>query len=90
MENKNLKLQQMYTEAVQNQQKGNSAVAEDLYKKILKELPNHVNTQGNLGALYAQIGRDAEAKVLLQNVLKIEPYNINANSNLGIVFTHLS
>ena len=58
MENKNLKLQQMYTEAVQNQQKGNSAVAEDLYKKILKELPNHVNTQGNLGALYAQFGKD--------------------------------
>ncbi len=89
MENKNLKLQQMYTEAVQNQQKGNSAVAEDLYKKILKELPNHVNTQGNLGALYTQTGRDAEAKDLLQKVLKIEPYNVNANSNLGIVFTHL-
>lgn len=40
MENKNLKLQQMYTKAVQNQQKGNSAVAEDLYKKWTK-IPQH-------------------------------------------------
>ena len=89
MNEKNLKLQQMYTEAVQNQQNGNYDIAENLYKKILKEIPNHTNTQGNLGALYAQTGKDEKSLGLLKSVLKIEPSNVNANSNLGVVFTHL-
>ena len=89
MDNKNLELKNIYISAVKNQQKGNSKIAENLYKKILKEIPNHISTQCNLGALYVQTGKNKKAMDLLQNVLQIEPNNINANTNLGIVFTRL-
>ena len=89
MNDKNLELEKIYTLAIENQQKGNSEIAEKFYKKILKELPNHVNTQSNLGALYAQTGKSEKALSLLQSVLQIEPNNINACSNLGVVFTQL-
>ena len=89
MNDENLKLKEMYISAVENQQKGNSEIAENLYKKILEEIPNHINTRSNLGALYAQTGKTEKAVELLQKVLKIEPNNINANGNLGIAFTQL-
>ena len=37
MDKKNLELKEIYTEAVNNQQKGNFEIAENLYKKILNE-----------------------------------------------------
>ena len=89
MNDKNSELEKIYTLAIENQQKGNFEIAEKFYKKILKELPSHVNTQSNLGALYAQTGKSEKALSLLQSILQIEPNNINVNSNLGVVFTQL-
>ena len=86
MNDKNLELKEIYKSAVDNHQKGNSEIAENLYKKVLKKMPNHINTQTNLGALYAQTGKKEEAKNVLQNVLQIEPNNVSANANLGVVF----
>jgi tetratricopeptide (TPR) repeat protein len=86
MEDKNLNLQETYTSAVQNQQKGNFAVAENLYKKILKKMPAHVNTLSNLGTVYLQINDIEKATFFLQGALKIDPNSIIANSNLGVVF----
>ena len=90
MEDKNLKLQEMYTAAVQNQQKGNFVEAENLYKKILKEMPTHVNTLSNLGTVYLQINDIEKATFYLQDALKIDPNSLIANSNLGVVFNHSS
>ena len=90
MNDKNSELTEVYIKAVVNHQKGNLEAAEDLYKKILEQLPSHINTQSNLGGLYAQTGELEKATHLLQNVLQIEPNNINANSNLGIVFNKLT
>ena len=36
MNNKNSELEKIYTLAIENQQKGNSEIAEKFYKKILK------------------------------------------------------
>ena len=82
MDKKNLELKEMYAEAANNQQKGNFETAENLYKKILKVNPNHVNTQNNLGTLFMQMGNNKKAMELLQKVLQIEPNNVNANENL--------
>ena len=64
MDKKNLELKEMYAEAVNNQQKGNFETAENLYKKILKVNPNHINTQNNLGALFMQMGNNKKAETL--------------------------
>ena len=90
MNDKNSVLTEVYIKAVVHHQKGNLEDAENLYKKILEQLPNHINTQSNLGGLYAQTGESEKATRLLQNVLQIEPNNVNANSNLGIVFNKLT
>ena len=89
MNDKNLDFTEVYIKAVVHHRKGNLEVAENLYKKILEKLPNHINSQSNLGGLYAQIGKSEKAMRLLQNVLQIQPNNVNANSNLGVVFTKL-
>ena len=90
MNNQNSKLREASIKAVTHHQKGDLEVAENLYKKILEQFPHHINTQSNLGGLYAQTGQPEKAMRLLQNVLKTEPNNINANANLGIVFTYLT
>ena len=90
MNDKNSVLTKVYTKAVVHHQQGSFEVAENLYKEILEQLPNHINTQSNLGGLYAQTGELEKAMHLLQNVLQIEPNNLNANSNLGIVFNKLT
>ena len=89
MNDKNSELTEIYISAVVHHQKGNFETAENLYKKILKQLPNHINAQCNLGGLYVQTGKKNDAKSILQDVLRIEPNNINANANLAIVFNHL-
>ena len=90
MDKKNLELKEIYAEAVNNQQKGNFETAENLYKKILKVNPNHINTQNNLGALFMQMGNNKKAMERLQKILEIEPNNVNANENLGIIFNELA
>ena len=90
MNDKNSVLTEIYAKAVTHHQKGDLEVAKNLYEEILEKLPNHINTQSNLGGLYAQLGKPEKAKPLLKNVLKIEPNNINANSNLGVAFTKLT
>ena len=89
MNDKNSVLTEVYIKAVVHQRKGNLEVAENLYRKILEQLPNHINTQNNLGGLYLQRGELEKAMHCLQSVLQIEPNNVNANSNLGVVFTRL-
>ena len=57
MNDKNSELTEVYIRAVVHHQKGDLEVAENLYKKILEKLPNHINAQNNLGGLYAQKGK---------------------------------
>ena len=80
-------LEKLYASAVENHLKGNQKVAKDLYKKILEAKPNHINTQTNLGALYAQFGERKKAMNIFEKILEIEPNNVNANENLGLLLT---
>jgi Tfp pilus assembly protein PilF len=90
MEDKISELKDWYASAVKNQQEGKAEIAEELYKKILNQAPNHVNTQSNLGALYAQTGQTEKALDLLQSVVKNDSKHINANINLGVVFNRMA
>ena len=75
--------------AVQNHQKNNLEVAENLYKKILEKDPNHFQSICFLGTLSIQIKKFERAKKLLNKAVGIQPNNANVNNNLGIVNNEL-
>ena len=56
MDKKNLTAEETYVLAVQNQQKNNFQVAENLYKETLKTNPNHVEAHANLGIVFRKLG----------------------------------
>ena len=53
---KNLTVEETFALAVQNQQKNNLQVAENLYKETLKTNPNHVDAHNNLGLIFKELG----------------------------------
>ena len=60
-EKKNLTIEETFALAVQNQQKNNLQVAENLYKETLKTNPNHAVAHCNLGTVFKQLGKDQQA-----------------------------
>ena len=56
MKKKNLTTKETFDLAVQNQQKNNLQVAENLYKETLKTNPNHVEAHNNLGIVFKELG----------------------------------
>ena len=75
--------------AVQNHQKNNLKVAENLYKKILKTNPNHFESIFYLGTLLGQVKRFDLAKQLLYKAIQIQPNYAPAQSNLGAILKEL-
>ena len=65
MYKKNLTIKETFALAVQNQQKNNLQVAENLYSEILKTDPNHFGSIFYLGTLLVQTKRFELAKPLL-------------------------
>ena len=57
--------------------------AEELYKKILKYNPNHLDALNNLASIYNYKKKHEQAKDLLEFVLKIQPNNTDALNNYG-------
>ena len=88
-EKKNLSTKETFDLAVQNHQKNNLEVAENLYKKILEKDPNHFQSICFLGTLSIQIKNFERAKKLLNKAIGIQPNNANVNNNLGIVNNEL-
>ncbi len=88
-EKKNLTTKETLDLAIQNHQKNNLRVAENLYKKILEKDPNHLDSNFLLGSLSAQIRNFDLAKQLLNKAIQIEPGHANAHNNLGIVFQEI-
>ena len=64
-EKKNLTTKETFDLAVQNHQKNNLQVAENLYKEILKTNPNHFESIYYLGTLSVQTKNFDKAKQLL-------------------------
>ena len=88
-EKKSLTIDETFALAVQNRQKNNLQVAENLYKEILKTNPDHFESIFDLGTLLAQIKRFDLAKPLIQKAIKIQPNYARAYNNLGNVLSEL-
>ena len=88
-EKKNLTIEETFALAVQNHNKNNLQVAENLYKKILKTNPNHFDSIFYLGTLLVQTKRFDLAKPLLQKAIQINPNYADVHNNLGIVLEEL-
>jgi len=88
-EKKNLTVEDTFALAVQNQQKNNLQVAENLYKETLKINPNHVDAHNNLGIVYKELGEFQKAVDCHQKAIQIQPEDAYAHYNLGLVFKEL-
>ena len=86
---KNLTTEETFVLAVQNHQKNNLQVAENLYKETLKTNPNHVDAHNNLGIILLQSGNLQKAKSCYEKVIEINPNHASAHNNLGLVFNQL-
>ena len=85
-EKKNLTAKETFVLALNNHQKKNFQVAENLYKKILKMNSNHFESIFLLGTLCAQSRNFDEAKKLLYKATQINPNFADAHNNLGNFF----
>ena len=61
-EKKSLTTEETFALAVQNRQKNNLQVAENLYNETLKTNPNHVDAYYNLGNVFQKLGENQKAK----------------------------
>jgi len=78
-----LSVQQAFNLAVQHHQGGRLRAAEQLYRQILDQEPNHAQTWGNLGlALQAQ-GQLGEAMAAYRRAVVLQPDYAEAYCNLG-------
>ena len=88
-EKKNLNTEETFALAVQNHQKNNLKVAENLYKETLKTNPNHVDAHNNLGIVFKELGELQKAVDCYQKVIQIQPDDAYGYYNLGLVFKQL-
>ena len=88
-EKKNLSIEETFGLAVQNHQKNNHQVAENLYKKILKINPNYAGVYYNLGAMYKKLDKYQKAIDCYEKAINIDPNYVQAHINLGIVYKEL-
>ena len=89
MVKKNLTIKEIFALAIQNHQKNNLKVTENLYKEILKINPSHVYAHNNLGIVLKELGEDQKAISSFQKAIEIQPNYIDAYYNLGIVLREL-
>src|SRR5579862_7196155 len=72
--------------AVQHHQAGRLGEAEDIYRRILTTVPNHVRALHMLGLLAGQTGHKDAAIELVLSALKLDPSLAEAHSNLGNIY----
>ena len=88
-EKKNLTIKETFTLAVQNHQKNNLKIAENLYKEILKINPNHASANNNLGIVFKALEEHQKAMCCYQKAIQIQPNYADAHNNLGNVLKEL-
>ena len=85
----NLTTKETFALAVQNHQKNNLKVAENLYKKILKTDPNHASAYNNLGLVFQAFAEFQKARSCYEKAIEIQPNYANAYNNLGLALKEL-
>jgi predicted O-linked N-acetylglucosamine transferase (SPINDLY family) len=78
-----LSIQRAFDSALQHHRAGRLHEAEQLYRLILAQRPEHIDAMQNLGLIAQQAGRIDVAVDLLRRVIALGPNNAEAYSNLG-------
>ena len=78
-----LTIRQAFDLALQHHQAGRLPQAEQFYRQILAEQPEHADALHYLGVIAHQAGRNDIAMDLIRRALSIRPDNAEAYSNLG-------
>ena len=86
---KNLTTKEIFALAVQNHQKNNLKVAENLYNKLLEINPNHLNANNNLGIIFEKLDQSKKAIRYFKKAIQINPDYADAYYNLGKIFNEL-
>ena len=76
-------------QAVTAHKEGKLEEAESLYRSILKEQPEHLDANNNLGIILKNNGRLEEAEISFKKAIEVKPDFAEAHNNLGNIITAL-
>jgi predicted O-linked N-acetylglucosamine transferase (SPINDLY family) len=76
-------IQQTFDQAVRHHQAGQLPEAEQLYREVLAQNPEHALAMHNLGVIAHQTGRNELAVELIARAVAIKPNYAEAHCNLG-------
>ena len=86
----NDKLEDLLGQAFRNQQDGKLREAAALYRRALKQNPNHGVALHMLGVISYQCGDPDEAVILVSKAVQLHPNDPEIHNNLGIILNNLS
>ena len=78
-----------FARAVQLQREGRTTAAEDLYRTVLADDPDHAGALHELGTLRLQAGEFTEAAEFFSRLIGCDPNSSSAHNNLGIALERL-
>ena len=87
--NKNLTINEVFSQAVKNHQEGKTYIALKLYNQVLKIEPNHSQSYNNIAMIFKQLGENQKAKDCYEKAITINPNYADAHYNLGLIFEKL-
>mgnify|MGYP001330496683 CR=1 FL=1 len=76
-------IEKIFKLAIENHQKNNLEVAEDLYNQVLKIDSNNIGAINNLGVLFKSLGDNQKAKDYYEKAIVINPSHTDSLNNLG-------
>ena len=86
MSKKKLGAEDLFKLAFENHKKNNLEDAENLYKDVIKQKPDHINSLFYLAGLSTQKKKFNEAKELFEKVVGLNPNYPSAKDNLCAVY----
>lgn len=73
----------LFFEALEAEEEGRWDEAEGLLRRLLEEVPQHLDALVNLGNVRLKLGHPQEAEGLYRKVLSLDPDHVEANYNLA-------
>jgi len=86
---KKTQTEKKFTLAVENHQKGNTEVAKNIYKEILKIDSKHSRSYNNLGIIFQKNGKLEKAKSYYEKAIESNPNFADAYNNFGAVIKEI-
>jgi tetratricopeptide (TPR) repeat protein len=82
-------IEQVMEIAMRHHRDGQFAAAEDIYRKVLAQIPNHPHALHLLGAIATNVGKTEAGIELIQRAIAINPGVADYHSNLGNALARL-